>query len=75
MEQLKRGDEKLSKEALKFRASRGEFQQCGPETVTGGSQFTGPWFNTLTAARYLDRPSREAGWSCTRKRTSIACSG
>lgn len=50
----------LSQRALEFRARRRKVGQCSADAVTGGSQLTGPWFNSASAAIYLDRPSRAA---------------
>lgn len=48
------------KHTLQFAARVRQLAQCGPESVTGGSQFVGPWFSSLTAAAYLDQPTRKA---------------
>lgn len=50
----------ISQEALEFRARRRHLEERGPESVTGGAQLVGPWFNTLDGANYLRQPTREA---------------
>ena len=52
----------LSTHALQFRARRAQFRKSSADAVTGGAQFVGPWFNTKTAAAYLDKPTRHAFW-------------
>jgi hypothetical protein len=63
MEQLKRGDAKLSKEAREFRASRAHLQGGDPDAAKErGAQLVGPWFSSLDGAHYLRQPTRNAFW-------------
>lgn len=52
--------QELSQQAREFRARR---SHLGAQSVTTGAErFNRPWFNSWTAAQYLDKPTREAFW-------------